>query len=497
MSNVRRTKKNDNISQTSTAVLDQPEQPQDERTPEERIQQRIEELSALSFFAMLRDFTEKEWSQHSPIYIYRIEPRVVNADKYAYIDKVRQAIDEDYIRDMPGGGGGVYSLKVNLFESMGKHIQKLVEEKVVIAGTPRYLPGQRFKDNNQPAVNSPDPAPAPAPPQQSPGLTTREGVVDLVKEVCAALERNKGDQNAAIQQVVETMRVGTTATIEMIADAAKRNATSSTGNAIMDKALEAFVQNLTKPAEKQKTLLEQISELKGLMDLMAPPKEKDSKTGLVETVSALKELGVEIGGGSGGWKEQLGTAAIKLVENAPGLIQQFAQMISDNQAKAMQMHRENFERALIAEQVKQGKAVITTVPVAPAVSHIKEPPLPETTTVTPETPGSQTGNVVEFPKQAADINEFMMNKILEFIVIQYNAGTRGNGTADVIDQVFPGALEQMAKHFTDTATVISFAKANAVLKQIASEPDFEEFAGEFITQVQKIVTNGGDGPTAA
>src|SRR5581483_7148752 len=111
-------------NQASTAVLDPPQVDQDELSPEERIQRRIEELVAMPFFAMLKAFTDKEWSQHSCVYIYRLDPKVVNAEKEAYIEKVRQPIDEDYIRDMEGGGGGVYLVRINLFESEGKHMQK-------------------------------------------------------------------------------------------------------------------------------------------------------------------------------------------------------------------------------------------------------------------------------------------------------------------------------------------------------------------------------------
>jgi len=501
MPKVRRTNKSESATQTSTAVLDPPQVDQDELSPEGRIHRRIEELTALPFFAMLKAFTEKEWSQHSCVYIYRLDPKVVNAEKEAYIEKVRQPIDEDYIRDMEGGGGGVYLVRINLFESEGKHMQKPVQEKVVIAGTPRFLPGQRFKtsggDPGAPAVATPPAAPAPS---NTP--VTREGIVEIVTEAFAALERNKGDQNAAIQQVVETMKVANTASIEILSAAARRDATSSTGNPILDKVLDKTLENLTKepvpppPPAPPKTLLEQLTEMKAMMDFLQP---KQKENDVVKMVESLKAIGVEIGGGAGGgWKEQLGVAAIELVKGAPALLAQFAQMVADNQEKSLQMQRENFQRALIAEQVKQGKAVVT---------HVPEPAPPgQTTQATPAGPAatpSQPSNVVEFPKQEtgaaqpAAFTEFMMNKLLEFIVMQFNAGTNGSGTADIVDQVFPGAAEQMAGYFKDTAAVVNFAKTNTILKEIAAHKDFQEFAQEFISQVQKIVLNGGDLPPAA
>lgn len=510
----RRTRQTHADSQTTitgTAVLDPPVEQLTEEQKEERIRARIDELMAMPFFAMLKDFSEAEWSQHSPIYIYRLEPRVVNADKPAYIDKVRQPIDEDYVRDMPGGGGGVFKLQINLFESEGKHIAKPREERIVIAGTPNYLPGQRFKDSNQLATNEAkaNPAPSAAQPQAS---EPRESMVDLVNALAEALKKNNNDPGAAVQQVIETMKTANAATVEIMSSVAKRDASSGTGNPLMDRLLEAAIKNMeggNRPAEKSS--IQQLKELLEVQTLLRGPERDEPKTSLGQTLEELKLLGIDVigsKGGGDGWKTQLGNAAIELVKNAPTLLQQLGQIMRENFERSIIAQREQFQIALTAHQVREGKlpaaAAVTAIPSAspPAASTpAKTIPVNQPAQQTPAAAPPAEGKVIEFPGPAKPApaqtviqltEEEIMNKILEFVVMQFNAGTPGMGTAEVLDQVFPGAIEKMAPYFGNIENVTNFARTNSVLKEIVDHKDFPEFVEQFVKEVKAIAAGERD-----
>lgn len=424
----------------------------------------------LRFFNFLRK--QQGWD-HLSLFLYRLEPRVQNSGKYAYIDVYSNPITENDIRKVHGGGKFLAILNDS---ERGEQLKKCV---IDIAGQPILKPQQKVINADGTPVE--EPAVLQVGTTVGPSSSDRTLAEVLTKALNLVAEQKKSPDDA-VKIVLETVGQAQKAAIGLIADAAKRDSESTTGHPLLDKLLAGALENL---AVGQRS------------DPMA-----NFKT-MLETMNQYQEL---MGGGSkksGSLVEEMRAAAELLKGDTDGALKKLIFGRGEDDAEPASFGARALD--LATQAIKERPDILSSVvgllnaftsrlmqpavlpPAAPATLGL--PPM-----ITPVAPLPAAPVQTAPPQPAAPAaavpgaQELMIRSILYAIVNGYNDQStdespeeKGAATADALCRLHPEVLPMLEPYIAlPDAAILAWLRGQAPIAPIIDKPDFVSFFAGFV-----------------
>ncbi len=423
--------------------------------------QLAEPFASMETFDLLPALPARLWESDLVLYLYRLNPEVSNkTGEKKYIGVYSAPMNEEDVKREHGGG------KYRMYLKYKKH--DLRTAVFQIDGPPKFLEGQTVRGV---PVGSSTPAPAPA---AAPDLAS------VVDKLVDTLKSNQQDPAGALNSAVQILTTATERGLELQHKLSAQAASSTTGSPMMDKLLEAAMAKLLNPTPAP-SLVEQIATVKELAAVLRPPKEARSENpeaGVTSQMAMVKEFfGVdslsevmEKVNGAGRkdntpwWGSFLMNTIEKLTTAAPTIIAQYAQL-----------QRENFERALTANNIRSGRA---RAPLAVLPGNQPEPVNPAATAA-----AAQPANAVEAAMAAI---EPMVRMMCQY----FDRGFDGAQAAAGLIVQFPEMTEQFKPVLTDLMQLNQFISEVPQLAERAKDPEWESFRDEFWREMN--VTNDAD-----
>lgn len=443
---------------------------QDPSPNHERFNPFDESIPFLNAIAMI---AESEWERYL-IYLYRLDPRVRNPEgEAAFIDKYQRPIDEGDIKAVHGGGKYMLLLKDDVQWRNGAPAAGARERrhKLRIAGDPVLQQGQTTV-GKEPVVLPPGPTPPPS--DRSLGTGDVAALLTGLREILAD---RKGDDGIA--SVLELMGQANKSAIQVVTEAARQSATSTTGNPIMDKLLEKLIDSKINGGGERDGVRDKLVNI--ALDRLSNPQPTAGADGGLAQLGQLKELfGVDSvmdlvkgGGGDNSWKMKLVEVGGALITNLPALVQAFMQnqqMLFNRQMQVEAMRRQ--AAASPGQPVVVPPNTPTPVDAIPPAIAAPAPPMP----------GVEPVSFMN-PVQA----------VLDDIVNCFNSGLGGDGAASLIMTKYPAIVEQLRQAkfasgkslFEDVEELKAFSAKTPPLSAIAGEEEFPQFLGEFVEEMNR------------
>lgn len=425
--------------------------------------------SSVGFFDAVRKISSPDWDRYI-VYVYRVEPSVRNnVGEPAFISKHVQAIDEEDIRELHGGGKYKLILKDVRRDSSRTHMLR-------VEGQPKLIAGQTLV---KPEV---EPQPAAV---ASAAAPQRSDTAEIIQALREFVQQPPGGASQ-----VELIMQAAKSSIDVVKQAAAETARSATGSAMSDKVIETLLLRAVDNKPASDPLKEKLIDF--ALERLGNPTPEPSVDplkglGIVKDLLGVDNLGdlVSLAGGSGktDWKADLIKVVAPLAANIPAILQFMATRSEQNFRQALaiaQMRRSG--RAGGDSPGLTGAPPVAATPIAPAV--------PITTAVQP-TPG---------------VEMFQPNPFLnamDDIVVFFEEGDEGEGAARFIFRKYQEIVSSpmIKPYLADAGKLGELAKQTPPLNQVASDPEFPAFVKNFVDGLNQCFTEyeaeGSSGPEAS
>lgn len=455
---------------TSAAVADPPAQPDldlDEELSQQDFEDAEEEIgstevanwemfagnSRVSFFDLMQMIPESAWESELMVYLYRLHPPVTNqTGEKKYIGRFTHPIDEQIVKDTHGGGRYHVLLK--------RDRETLKQAKFSIEGEPILLPGQNIRTQPGAAAVAP-----------GAGTGSQSDLASVVREVINAVKGDPGAANAGIRVMEKAMTDGIALNTRIL----EGQINSPTGNKVSDQIIAGLLPRLLAPPT-QDPMVGQL--LTAMLSMLTKERKAESNPAPAANpvdpmqqltfvkdllgVDSIKELFDQ--GGRAKTEPVWMTLLSSAIDRLPTLMHEFGEI-----------QRQNFERALMAHQVRAGLPLTGTV--------IQQGP-PVAIAATPA-PG---GTAEQHAQQ-------MMQVIVAQICRAYDEGYSGDIAAAHLKLSHPDVVESLKPLLTDPVQVAGFVSSIPALAERSADPEWTEFQTELIAEMRQQVIPPGEETT--
>jgi hypothetical protein len=409
------------------------------------------------FFDMLATMSPVERDK-CMVYIYRQKPEIRNGDgKPHYIEKVSPPIDEEYVKQNHGGGQYLLWLKnIESKEILRKH-------SFTIVGLPKVTAGTLVIDATTGATITPQNL------ASQPAAPSDNVVRELVQALTAQMQ-NKGpavSQDELLATGMSVMRTAMGNAVQIMADTAKKNSDSVTGNPLMDKLLESAIANLTHPAppaDPMETFKTMMQTMKSMQELTGGDRPK--REGMLDQLKGVAEiLKTDTDGTLRGLifgREESAPASFgeKMVSLGETILTRRPDIL-DNIASLLQ-------RAV----TPSGAAAQPAMYRAPALGA---PPLQPA-----QVQGTQVSTAESVDQPAVTSENQVINAILQAIVRGYAGDHSGDAVADSLRMLFPQETVEFTQYLKlPDIAVLAWLRGQPIIAPILNREDFPEFFAEF------------------
>lgn len=422
----------------------------------------------MAFFDRLRKIPAIDWG-HMQVFVYRLDPKVRNAGPYKYIDIFSGPFDESDIAQRHGGGKYQCLLKDQDTQGL---VAKCTFE---VAGAPKLYQSQTVLDDKGNEVPI-----APAPPQQSPA---ESGMVEVLKQLVTALEAKKVPADEAIKNAMETLSQAQRGALDIVMQAAKANATTTTGHPMMDKLMERFLERMSAGEEKKTNPIaefrEMLTTVRELQGLSVDPSSGKKPSFLDEARGLAEILKVDTDGSLRSLLFGKGE-----IDEAP----------VTGMAAAFKFFGSAIERKPeILDYLTRGLGALVdrlSTPAAPGhvqptvirqVSPSLSGPATAATSVTTGNPPNsiQPSAPITTPSQSVP-PQAVIDGILQAVLNGYQAQYDGSAVANSIAVLYPGAIPLLQEYLQmNDSMVMMWLRTQPVLAPIVNNEDFPEFFMDF------------------
>jgi len=355
-------------------------------------------------------------------------------------------------------GGGKYRAQLNW-----KPLKKgIASYEFWIAGAPKFLPGQTFKANGQPAVND---APAPA------GSGSESVAAAIVAQLAPLL---KSDASAAEAQakIMELVTKANDKVLDMVTGTAKKQLEDAIGQnspnsqLTMLTALMGLVEKLQpKAAPSAPSILSQLGELAPVLKLLQGPQGGiigEIREALGEEV--VKRLFDSDGGQASDWKAQAASAAVKLIEQIPNVLDKLVAL-----QRGVQL-------------APKPNPPPGTGPILQGIVGPEKPPA----TASPAPVGVPLAGAADVSKvptvgEIALPLEALRTGMMKMIVECFERGEDGEDAVLVLSHIAEPLLPELVEKMrgVPVPAVMMWVRAQPEFASIKDHPNLEEFVREF------------------
>lgn len=426
--------------------------------------------ASVEFFPLISSFPPALWEKRLMMYVYRTAPKVKNqAHEKAYLEKIAQPIDLEYIKQNHGGGS--YMIYLNLDTS-----NNLKQATFTIDGAPKFQPGQSLIDSSGNAI---------APGTPAPGSSQSE----VSQVINANAEANK--------KAIETVSAAADAAVTLQGKIFEKAAgIGGNGN---DKLVEILLMKIldTKKEDATATALTLLDKIDGIIARRNPQQQDDRRdhtpiTEISESVEVLTGTSLvdllkqrnKSTGDEPGWVGGAISVVGRLIDNLPAVLERLSVI-----------QEQNFRRALTIQSMQRGPAPLPAAPVEttpnrtppPMVSVGVTPPPPERApfimqpAAAAPAPGPRPGP--DFSTELENLAQGTMRAV-ELIAAKFRDGYSGAAVAQTLDVLYPGLLEQMAPVVLDPRQLATFVDGMPALAALKSDDDWTEFIDSFVDFVR-------------
>jgi hypothetical protein len=413
------------------------------------------------FFEWIESLTRAEW-EHCRLYLYRLSPEVLNApgEKHMIPPAYSRSVTLDEISQTHGGGK--YRAQLNW-----KPLKKgIASYEFWIEGAPKFLPGQTFKANGQPAVND-------APVSAGAGGMSAGEVASAIVSQLAPLLRSDGSQAEAQSKLIELMSKGNDKVLEMVSAASKKTLedavgqNSPNGQLTMLTALLGLVEKLQPKMAEQPNLIKQLGELAPLLKML-----QGNQGGIIGEIR--EALGAQVverlfnpdSGQGSDWKSQAANAAVKLIEQIPNVLDKLVALQRGAQPAA-EPNPPPGTGPILQGIVEPGKP-----PAPPAVaSSVPAGPIP----VAVDVSTAPALGEIALPLEA--LRDGMMKMIVEC----FDRGESGSDAVLVLSHVAEPLMPELVEKMrgVPVPAVMMWVRAQEQFAGIKDHHDLKTFVQEF------------------
>jgi len=428
---------------------------------------RMDALRTLPFWEQLAHIGERDWDELS-VYLYRLAPKVRNAEPVSFIERVSQAFDESDVKERHGGGK--YRAILCERDRRGEIRQHIFE----ISGAPKILPGQTVLGAEAPA---PAPGAALVPAVASADApVTEDRLLGVVDRILSATQNKQGpDALAAGMDVLKKAMEGS---IDMMQKASAASAGAKPAGPLADEMgmLERVIGLVTKMQGGQKESPLDAIAMQLLMERVKNPSGEQNPL-----LDAIEDLGKTIrdGAGTGGggakfdWRAEGVKAFMRLVDSVPNLMAQYRQL-----------QQEEFNRRLAVEDFKRRHGVGQPAPAGSALARVVSisSQARPVTAAQPIAVPAGTGAPDPIAMQPGDVDLF--SGPINLIVSSFDKGLSGADTMQLLRGTFPDMVSLLEPQLTSVEVAQQFCQEVPALAELISEAEFPQFLSDFVSEAQ-------------
>ena len=499
-------------------------------TPSEEEQNRY---NGLDVWEHMQSLSKEEWSEHV-VYVYRVEPKLQGqSTRGALCSKVNEAIDENWVKEH--FGGTVFDIYFNRIRPTDKKFSRVIQG-FTIAAEPKIYAGQALKASTSPMSQLNGSAPASTTSITSPDKA--DEVVGLLRDVLNRKDQTPQDAMKASLEILNLAK-----------NIGKPDGPSSTtGNPMMDKLVEAMLLKMANPPDQNAAVLAIADKLERAIEKMGSAGKQTDVFDLMTKLGGMMPIILQFfDADSMGdiWKRLTGNAQAAspitvdgkgkpridymelfkmAAEKGPELIQAFDQMSQHNMQRQLQLLE--YQRHVQANPVQPGQpaAAPPAQVIPPPAPHAPAAATPPGKVITMQPAAADAAPVERAQGASVDLNgfgtpreaapppqvnaaelqatlesdDFKMAQVLMLITRSYRTGDDGDDCAGMLIDYFPEVMAKNRALFTMVPheQVMMWCASNPVLADIAKDQAFPKFIEKFMDEVKEWEPEGEAAPQA-